>query len=125
MDRNTQSHQHRRDSVNRTSDLRFFYLFFRSRFFVLPFYFVPQVPGGRHGTLDFTLIRRPLTCHLTKYYGSSKKYQIILFHIRLPRENCSIRAVCVALRRKNENAGTTITSPDVFYGGCRYSPHPI
>jgi len=41
MDRNTSSHQHRRDSVNRTSDLGFLYLLLRSRFFMLPFYFIP------------------------------------------------------------------------------------
>jgi len=34
-------HQHRRDSANPTSDLGFLYLFFGSRFFVLPFYFIP------------------------------------------------------------------------------------
>jgi hypothetical protein len=85
LDRNTSSHQHRGDSVNRTSDLGFLYLLLRSRFFMLPFHFVPEVPGGRYRAFDFALLRRLVTCHLAKYYGSSKKYQIILFHIRLPR----------------------------------------
>jgi len=74
------------------------YLFLRSCFFMLSFHFIPQVSGGRHCTFDFTLLRRPLTHHLTKYYGSSKKYQIILFHIRLPRvKNCSTRRLRAAI----------------------------
>ena len=50
---------------------------------MLSFYFIAQTSSGRHGSLDFSLVRLPLTYHLSKQYGCPKKNQVILLHVYL------------------------------------------